>query len=661
MEVFEELAHGTPPLLGSQLSALCRASADAKACRELCTQQYPRYQQLVALLTHALNHDEMSKNKLAALATLTNFAKHKIARDELYKALKNIDTMFEETLREKAESAESFGTALGKLHSTMLVFMMRVFGYHVRGAELFEYANNKMSFALDLLVEVFKVPTYEPELTANCCTALLDMCTPTKGATEDVRQFQARIELIIDNVMKHNIIAVASTAIKDHLKKTETSGGIMGNAIHASINALVKTILNLYTYSSQGTTASALRQSLLVWTDLISQTLVGYMNLSVREIERCLDTELATFKHPILPILPHGILTALKCMAFGTFHLGHHAKNKLLIYLLRSTNSFFASLFALPIQEFIVNHLDLYAVLLHYNVNIDSLAGEHSIPDDIVIPEACKSAAHLRSISQLLSALPREDIEALWRTLATNSMSIPLARDNLSFDLLAHLVDESIAREGVVGSPPDTILKLNCDQLDEVALALDKRMEALEQDNPEVAPLRKEVKEAKEKEKETPKENLRLLGDLPTLGPPGSAAAAAPPSAVAVPASPSSPDDIDTSTAIPALRVQPSKAQEVWATAGQGAGDVPKEFLCAINGHLLRHPVTAPSGHTFEKETIDIWLTKVGSTNPLTGETLKAEDLKPDEALEVRILNWHIDKNSAANANTEEEDDMYAF
>ena len=34
---------------------------------------------------------------------------------------------------------------------------------------------------------------------------------------------------------------------------------------------------------------------------------------------------------------------------------------------------------------------------------------------------------------------------------------------------------------------------------------------------------------------------------------------------------------------------------------------IPKEFLCSINGHVMKDPVRAKSGELFENETIKIW------------------------------------------------------
>ena len=34
---------------------------------------------------------------------------------------------------------------------------------------------------------------------------------------------------------------------------------------------------------------------------------------------------------------------------------------------------------------------------------------------------------------------------------------------------------------------------------------------------------------------------------------------------------------------------------------------IPKEFLCSINGHVMKDPVRVKSGEVFENETIQIW------------------------------------------------------
>jgi U-box domain len=82
------------------------------------------------------------------------------------------------------------------------------------------------------------------------------------------------------------------------------------------------------------------------------------------------------------------------------------------------------------------------------------------------------------------------------------------------------------------------------------------------------------------------------------------------------------------------------------ATADSATSDVPTEFLCAINSHIMKQPVRSPHGHVFEKSTILLWLETRGRVCPLTGKTLTADELTTDEELRSRIMRWHIQRTS---------------
>ena len=49
---------------------------------------------------------------------------------------------------------------------------------------------------------------------------------------------------------------------------------------------------------------------------------------------------------------------------------------------------------------------------------------------------------------------------------------------------------------------------------------------------------------------------------------------------------------------------------------------VGQEFLCAINGHMMKHPARSPHGHVFEYSTILLWLESRGRVCPFTGKPL---------------------------------------
>lgn len=68
---------------------------------------------------------------------------------------------------------------------------------------------------------------------------------------------------------------------------------------------------------------------------------------------------------------------------------------------------------------------------------------------------------------------------------------------------------------------------------------------------------------------------------------------------------------------------------------------LPKEFLCAINNHVMQEPmrvvrrngVAIDDGLVFEKATIEIWLQTRGGVCPITREPLSANDLELDVEL----------------------------
>ena len=53
--------------------------------------------------------------------------------------------------------------------------------------------------------------------------------------------------------------------------------------------------------------------------------------------------------------------------------------------------------------------------------------------------------------------------------------------------------------------------------------------------------------------------------------------------------------------------------------------NVPSEFLCGINQHIMRRPMRAPSGHMYDAESIHAWLEEVSHVCPMTGCELRAE------------------------------------
>lgn len=66
------------------------------------------------------------------------------------------------------------------------------------------------------------------------------------------------------------------------------------------------------------------------------------------------------------------------------------------------------------------------------------------------------------------------------------------------------------------------------------------------------------------------------------------------------------------------------------------AQEIPTEYLCSITQDIMLDPVLAADGHTYEREEIEKWLAKNG-TSPMTRQTLKIEELRPNRALQDAI------------------------
>ncbi len=63
------------------------------------------------------------------------------------------------------------------------------------------------------------------------------------------------------------------------------------------------------------------------------------------------------------------------------------------------------------------------------------------------------------------------------------------------------------------------------------------------------------------------------------------------------------------------------------------------QFICPITQEVMKHPVIAEDGVTYEKDAISTWL-KNHSTSPMTRERISATKLIPNIALKQLIDQW---------------------
>ena len=84
---------------------------------------------------------------------------------------------------------------------------------------------------------------------------------------------------------------------------------------------------------------------------------------------------------------------------------------------------------------------------------------------------------------------------------------------------------------------------------------------------------------------------------------------------------------------------------------------MPNEFLCPITRVVMKDPVVASDGHTYEQEAINKWFEN-NNTSPLTGAMVHSKNLVKNHALRSAIENWLTPPaQPAAAAPAQEGDD----
>ncbi|XP_072992924.1 U-box domain-containing protein 21-like [Typha latifolia] len=73
---------------------------------------------------------------------------------------------------------------------------------------------------------------------------------------------------------------------------------------------------------------------------------------------------------------------------------------------------------------------------------------------------------------------------------------------------------------------------------------------------------------------------------------------------------------------------------------------VPAHFRCPISLELMKDPVTATSGITYDRQSIEAWLDTGRATCPVTSHELKIEDLTPNHSIRRMIQDWCVANRS---------------
>jgi hypothetical protein len=371
--------------------------------------------------------------------------------------------------------------------------------------------------------------------------------------------------------------------------------------VHVAVSQAMRFIMNLFQFATQG--ATPFRQHILLSTTFVDGVSILFVQGHVRSLESALTIAATQSVPAVAPEVIPGITQALKFMGFATFHMGRHAK------VLRGLCSFAHDLLSLPIftclreAKFYDPMLALYTALFHFLCNIDALSGDEGLGEDYdeLVPEVRSAKLRAALASFLESQVAPYGINYVehWhqKFYALDTDAL-VSQDLATFQEIDGIFYELKSK----AAPPPPVQAVVTQ-----------------------APAAKAAAESK---------MSKHLADMPSLRAQKQAA-------------PNKPaEDIKQNFVMPKKQVPHNS----------GAS----RFNCALNGHVMKNPVTSKYGHTFEKDTIEQWLRQQGSVCPITGQYLTIDDLKPNKELQAEIMAAVI-RESLQGRNQEDEVDLYDF
>ena len=282
----------------------------------------------------------------------------------------------------------------------------------------------------------------------------------------------------------------------------------------------------------------------------------------------------------------------------------------------------------LEAPSFVAAHDRIFALLLLLNANMGALELGREADSKDENPHEL-----LHGLARVYQMIDGDARKRVCRTVK-ESGALPVARDTPSFAAVLQMLNDGASAaqlEYVRGSPGarSPISPLAPSDSDDDGA-----------DTPEYTSRAEAKADSLRRQRDAKEAKPRsLLGDLPSLER----------------RRPEVEDD-DDDYVEPALEVYRARQSD----------DVPPEFRCAINGHLLKEPARTPQGLVFERATIKLWLETRGSVCPLTGEALTLDDLIDDRDLRARIVSWQLAKTqktlaTSVSAAHGDEDDLYDF
>ncbi|XP_021572003.1 WD repeat, SAM and U-box domain-containing protein 1 isoform X2 [Carlito syrichta] len=82
------------------------------------------------------------------------------------------------------------------------------------------------------------------------------------------------------------------------------------------------------------------------------------------------------------------------------------------------------------------------------------------------------------------------------------------------------------------------------------------------------------------------------------------------------------------------------KIEELRTKVKSLSSGIPDEFVCPITRELMKDPVIASDGYSYEKEAMENWISKNRRTSPMTNLILPSVILTPNRTLKMAIDRW---------------------
>jgi hypothetical protein len=667
------------------------------------------------------NKNESTKRKIIVMTFLSNLALHRGSRDMILSYFQRIEDVFEGHLVDKEEGSRIFGTSsLSPLHVLTVTLIARCMDYRLNSNLLTELFSGKRALALQAVVAILKVYSYEDDLLVLMGSLLHGLSNPdsffhlnpadevVSVSGKGLEEFMSGMDETVAYCMSSSVFQDIILAVSKHLRfplfhsaniEPGSLCAVIGEQLSPRQHVLVSTLchftLNLYEFSSHSRRENW-RQHVVVATEILQALLLPYLWGCLALFRTYQSVEV------VHPAIRQGILMALKLLSIISYH---------------PVDSVYWLLYFNPIPALLTTCLShakqasaLCCVIL---VNCDALSQVFVGEDDSLHP--CPSILRdvhrhatsdvsvvLETVSLMGKNLGMDHLKFIRQSLLGRSASLlvdaGMTSHPIAIRLLTPAVVAALETPGIDSSPKPSAAKVE-DEAEAVQQPKPKNAAndvASEKVTQKETKKVKEVKEVSTKKEEVMPESMSqsasgsLLGELPSLGS-RKALVAADSDAYAHTASsaakvadtvkvhrkgkkPSKKDKnkeskpteqeskIEKERKNESSSATPESISKSESTSsdlsGQAQAAPPKYLTCALNGTVLKNPVRSPYGHVFEKGVIELYLQKQGNTCPFTCNPLMAYQLKRAEDIERQLQRYAIQQ---AIANNETEYDLYDF